>query len=390
MNQFESLKRCCHCGVVIQSEDPSKEGYLPLEKLKEVSNKDVLLCESCYQKQRYNRSPMPMQTSEDMLTMLKDAKASDALIVNVIDLTSFECSFDQKAAELAKGLKYIVIGNKKDLMPKNYSDEDLKEYVHDVYEEYGIKLNREDIFLTSLLFSNDISEIAKAIETKRNGHDVYILGDISSGKSLFLSAFLKNYKNRSNHSVGVSRYFGTNLDVLKIPLDSASFIYDTPGNLLSNSFTRYKDDPTLMKHILTDKPYISKKIPISLNGSLFVSNLARIDYLAGKKRMTFSLHFSPKIQSKGISPKKNMDELFLKYSEKRYLKPCASFLKSISDYDVFDIELKGEGHQELTISGLGWVSFQSEEGIKLRIYVPKGIGLYAGKAKGHHYVNSKK
>lgn len=390
MTQFESLKRCCHCGAVIQSDDPKKEGYLSLETLNEISDREVLLCDSCYQKQRYNRSPAPMKTSEGILTMLKDAKASDALIVQVIDLTSFECSFDQNAAEFAKNLKYIIIGNKKDLMPKNYSDEDLKEHICNVYGEYGIKLSKDDIFLTSLLFSNDVSDITKAIERKRNGHDVYILGDVSSGKSLFFSAFLKNYKNRSNHPVGVSRYFGTDLDVLKIPLDSSSFIYDTPGNLLSNSFTRYKDDPSLMKYILTDKPYISKKVSISLNGSIFISNLARIDYLEGKKHMNFFLHVSPKIQCKGITPKNNMDELFLKYSEKRYLKPCAGFLKSMSDYDVFDIKLKGEEYQELAISGLGWVSFQSDDGIKLRIYVPKGIGLYAGKAKGHRYVNSKK
>ncbi len=274
MTQFESLKRCCHCGAVIQSDDPKKEGYLSLETLNEISDREVLLCDSCYQKQRYNRSPAPMKTSEGILTMLKDAKASDALIVQVIDLTSFECSFDQNAAEFAKNLKYIVIGNKKDLMPKNYSDEDLKEHICNVYGEYGIKLSKDDIFLTSLLFSNDVSDITKAIERKRNGHDVYILGNASSGKSLFFSAFLKNYKNRSNHPVGVSRYFGTDLDVLKIPLDSSSFIYDTPGNLLSNSFTRYKDDPSLMKYILTDKPYISKKISISLNRQreIFVQN----------------------------------------------------------------------------------------------------------------------
>ncbi|HBM99915.1 MAG TPA: hypothetical protein DD384_01565, partial [Firmicutes bacterium] len=192
MNQFESLKRCCHCGAVIQSDDPKKEGYLSLETLKEVSDREVLLCESCYQKQRYNRSPAPMKTSKGVLTMIKDAKASDALIVQVIDLTSFECSFDQNAAEIAKGLKYIVIGNKKDLMPKEYSDEVLKEYIRNIFEEYGIKISKDDIFLTSLLFSNDVSDIAEAIEKKRNGHDVYILGDISSGKSLFFSAFLKN------------------------------------------------------------------------------------------------------------------------------------------------------------------------------------------------------
>lgn len=385
MNQFESLKRCYHCGTVIQTDDPTKEGYIQKEYLDNLADKEVLLCDSCYKKQRYNRQPAKMHTSDDLLTMIKDAKATDSLIVNIIDLTSFECSLDASIFDLTKGLNYIIVGNKRDLIPTKYSDDGLKEYIKDIYAEYGIKIETNDIFLTSLLSSSlDISDITKEIELRRNGHDVYIIGDISSGKSLFLNAFLKNYKNNSDHSVGVSRYFGTNLNVLKIPLDSSSFIYDTPANSLSNSFAKFKDDQTIAKYLNTEDEYIGKKISICEEGSIFISTLARIDYLVGNNKIAFNLHMPKKIQAKGITPKKNMDALFLKYLEKKALKPALSFVSSISDYDIFDVIInENDGYQEIAFSGLGWVSFKVKENVKLRVYVPKGIGVYAGKAKGH-------
>ena len=86
-----------------------------------------------------------------------------------------------------------------------------------------------------------------------------------------------------------------------------------------------------------------------------------------------------------------MDELFIKYHEKKALKPTLSLIKSISDYDIFEAMLEDASHQELAISGLGWLSFKSQAPVKIRIYIPKGIGVYAGKAKGHkNNVNTKK
>ncbi len=392
MNTFQSLRRCYHCGAVIQSQDPSKEGYVDAENVKKYGEDSILLCDSCYKKQRYNRVPKESGVSKDFLTMLKDARASDALIVSIIDLTSFECSLNSEIINSVKGLKYLIVANKRDLMPKEYTEEDLKNYIKDVFGEYGSNVSDDDIFLTSLLSGCDISEIVNRIETIRNGHDVYIIGDKSSGKSYFLNAFLKKFKNKSNRSIGITRYYGTELDVLRIPLDSASFIYDTPGSELTNSFYKFTaHDKNLAKCLMTEEPYISKKVSIVKNGSLFVSSLFRLDYLGEDKKITLSLHFPQKIQSKIISPKKNMDELFMKYHQKKALKPTLSCIESISDYDIFEATLDDAAHQELAISGLGWLSFKTKTPVKVRIYVPRGIGIYAGKAKGHkNNVNTKK
>ncbi len=392
MKEFQSVRRCYHCGAAIQSEDPSKEGYIEASVIEKHDDDSILLCDSCYKRHHYNRTPKENEFSKDFLTMLKDARASDALIVSIIDLTSFECSLNYEMLQSVKGLKYLLIANKRDLMPKEYTSEDLKKYIISVFGEYGAEIKEEDIFLTSLLSGCDISEIVEKIEKMRNGHDVYIVGDKSSGKSYFLNAFLKQFKNKSNRSIGVTRYFGTQLDVLRIPLDSASFIYDTPGSELSNSFYKFTThDKSLCKYLLSDEPYISKKVSIVKNGSLFISSLCRIDYLGEDKKISLSLHFPPKIQTKIVSPKKNMDELFMKYHQKKALKPTLSFIESISDYDIFEATIEDASHQELAISGLGWLSFKSISPVKIRIYVPKGIGIYAGKAKGHkNNVNAKK
>jgi ribosome biogenesis GTPase A len=76
--------------------------------------------------------------SPDFLTMLSDAKASDALIVYVVDLFSFECSFSSKVNEIIRSLPLVILANKRDLMPKEAKDEDLREYVAHRFRASGL------------------------------------------------------------------------------------------------------------------------------------------------------------------------------------------------------------------------------------------------------------
>lgn len=384
MTKIQPVRRCFHCGAILQKDDEALPGYVDSEILESHSPSEVLLCQKCFAKQRFNRFPKSASISDDYVKMLEDARASDSLIVHVIDLTSFECSFDAETAKICKSLPRIVIANKRDLIPAAYKDENLKDYVAYIFKENGLPVEKEDIYVTNLLSSGECLDIVAAVEKKRKGHDVYIVGALNSGKSLFLDSFLRSYKNRSNRSVGSSLYYGTKIEVLKIPLDSSSSIFDTPGKDDDNSFFACKDG-NVLKALVTEKPYTAKKHILIKGASLFISNLARIDYLSGNGiSLPLSVHIPDKIQCKTVLPKKNMDALFLKLLEKKAMKPHPSFIKGLSDYDVFDVSTEpSEGeHQEISIAGLGWVSFRIKDSLKIRIYVPKGIGVFIGKAKG--------
>lgn len=383
MAQIESLRRCYICGAVLQTTDSSKEGYIAPETLSSHSDKDVLLCRSCYTKRKFNRFPSFVQHDDTFRTMIEDAIASEAMLVLIIDLTSFECSFDPRLPSSINGNK-IVIGNKRDLLPSSWSDDKLKSHIIEVFQRNGISLRSEEIFLTSLLSSDtDISAIQNAIESKRQGHDVYILGSLGAGKSKFFDAYLRHYKNPSRHPVGVSNYHGTETSVMKVPLDSSSFLFDMPDFGVSNSFLRYKEDGALLRALQTTRPFAVRRSGIVKGGSLFIGTLARIDYWEGDSlSFPVTAYFPEKIPVKSVLPKKDMNALFVKYLEKKTLKPTLSCLSSMADYDGFELSVEEGEEQEIAIAGLGWVSFRSRGKRILRVYVPRGIGIDLGKAKG--------
>ncbi|MBR6866370.1 MAG: hypothetical protein IKM80_03910 [Bacilli bacterium] len=121
-----------------------------------------------------------------------------------------------------------------------------------------------------------------------------------------------------------------------------------------------------------------------MNGSLFIGGIARIDPIklaSGKKRVSFTCYFAPKVALKAISPKNDMTALFQKYIKNKALKPNVYWFKCQNDADVFDFVLEEDGPRDIGIAGLGWVSFEGNAGDVFRIYVPKNIGAYASRAK---------
>jgi ribosome biogenesis GTPase A len=315
----------------------------------------------------------------DFLTMLKDAQASDALIVYVVDLFSFECSFIKEVSELVSHLPMIVIANKRDLMPPEAKDEDLKEYVAHRFRVAGIPLSHDDVILMSLSSFSDMGSIAKLIEEKRRRHDVYIIGASGAGKSFFLSSYLRGYSNKSFRSIMTTDYHGTHLRVMQIPLDSSSSVYDTPGTGIDNSLLG-KGEAALQRALLPKEPLKGKKFTLEKGQALFVGSLARIDLLdSPKKRCEITAYFAHGVEVKKVASR-HMDEEFKKSLEKKSLLPASALVNSLVDFDVFDFPVSETNRRDIGIAGLGWISFEGEAQT-IRLYVPKGIGVYGSRAK---------
>ena len=77
-----------------------------------------------------------------------------------------------------------------------------------------------------------------------NTADVGLIGFPNVGKSTFINRMLKNYSDASN-LITTSEFPGTTLDLIKIPLDDHSSLYDTPGIMNEHQYTSVVDEKDL-------------------------------------------------------------------------------------------------------------------------------------------------
>ncbi|MFA7110367.1 MAG: hypothetical protein WC160_02475, partial [Bacilli bacterium] len=80
MAKLNIIRRCYSCGVVLQSKDPQKDGYVENEFLQDLS-KGVLFCSKCFHSEKYNLAPREASLDHEFFTLIADAQATDALIV---------------------------------------------------------------------------------------------------------------------------------------------------------------------------------------------------------------------------------------------------------------------------------------------------------------------
>ena len=87
----------------------------------------------------FNNSELEQKVDQEVLKILDDAYATDALIIWVVDLFSFNGTLNSEIAKKVKKLNVIVVGNKRDLFPANVKEESLVEYLIETFNAYGIK-----------------------------------------------------------------------------------------------------------------------------------------------------------------------------------------------------------------------------------------------------------
>ncbi|MDO5330176.1 MAG: hypothetical protein Q4F15_01920 [Bacillota bacterium] len=374
MSKWNVVRRCYNCGVILQSEDEQKDGYIE-EKHLDSAPSTILFCEHCWKQQRYNIAPREPSIDPDFLKMLADAKASDALIVYVVNLFSFESAFSSRVCQAISGLKMLVLANKRDLLPKKLDEDDLREYVAHRFRVAKLNVRADQVILTSLTTSSDVSRISARIQQMRRGHDVYVIGGMQTGKTLFISAFLKGYSNVSDRYIKTANYPDTKLQVMQIPLDKSSMIYDTPGIPFDNAVNALVDLST--GRVEPSGPVSPRPVALSLGESLFIGGLARIDMLGGEKT-SFRCFFARDVSLKKVA--KNVDPIFVYSIEKNAVAPTSKLVRSLQDFDAFDMEVEETGERDIGIEGLGWLSFTANRQ-KIRLYVPKGVSIYTSRAK---------
>lgn len=361
---------CIGCGAEIQSENPNKQGYLPKSVVEKSMEENNLVCKRCFRLKNYNEVSDVELGAEDFYKLIKTLSKKDGLIVKVVDIFDFSGSWIEDVIDIVGNNKDIVlVANKLDLLPKSVKQNKIKQWLFKMLKAKGIKV--KDILLISAIKNHGIEEAAARIDELRNGKDVYIIGATNVGKSTFINKLIELTTGDKN-VITTSHFPGTTLGMIEIPLDRATSIYDTPGIILDYDIAHYLDAKSL-KLVMPKKEIKARVFQLNAEQSLFFGGMARVDFVKGE-RQSFTLYASNLVDIHRTKLS-NADALFEKHLG-TLLKP--PFEDNIS---IFKNQVKknfkiDDRKIDIVISGLGWITVNSDSGCEIDIYVPEEIEVF--------------
>ena len=365
------VRRCFHCGAVLQTRNSKEPGYI-LESTIANNKPDALLyCNRCYNKiKALNYSELDTDVDDDLKKILKDALATDALIIWVVDLFAFNGVLNPDIVKIAKKLDVIVLGTKRDLFPRITKNEVLTGFLNERFAEYGIKPIATHIFG----HESDINpqDLLTELNELRKGRDAYMVGSVTSGKTSIINKMLTGYVNKSKWAIKSDFYKDTKSKVLEVPLSNSSFLYELPGFPLTTSvLSKVEKD---VAKVLTPKKSIKlTQRTMIKNDSILVGNLVQFSLIKGKPCL------AKLYAAEGVEVKKckldEVPEVQEENNRKRNIRPYSENFTDFTDYDVFDYEMENDGKfHDISVQGLGWFTVVGR-GQTFRIYFPKGVAV---------------
>ena len=359
------VKRCYGCGAILQCQDPNETGYVPPEKF---NSDDETLCERCYKLRHYSQYRESKDINIDYVTILDDAKEEDSLAVYVFNAFSLNGSLLEGIAQyLPKNV--LVVINKRDLLPKSYSDEYLINQTKALLKKDGIE--PVDILVTSASSSKttNIPALMDDINKYRNGKDVYFIGAYQVGKSSIINSLLMAYRNETDRVITTSPYPGTTLDVISIPLDDNSNMYDTPGIYNKDSIVS-KLEGRIMKYVLPRNEVKPETYMAKEGQSFLLSNLLRVDFVKGDKtNFTFYKSNDITIQRAKIN---KADELYNTLASSDELETRSERFQSIKALTKTTIKAIPNVQNRIRVYGLGFIEFNGSNQ-EIDIYAPNEV-----------------
>ncbi|MCL2677176.1 MAG: ribosome biogenesis GTPase YqeH [Streptococcaceae bacterium] len=369
MNETEQIIEelyCIGCGSKIQTDNKEGMGYLPSGALKKkIENEEELYCQRCFRLRHYNEIADVSLTDDDFLKLLTEIGSHDALIVNVIDIFDFNGSLIPGLHRFTSGNDVLLVANKKDILPHSLKVNKMKQWLKEQAHSAGLR--PKDVVVTSAHNQEDVRELMTIIEKYRKGRDVYIVGVTNVGKSTLINAIIKVVTGDSD-VITTSRFPGTTLDKIEIPLDEESVLVDTPGIIHRGQMAHYLEARDL-KYVSPRKEIKPKTFQLNSEQTLFLGGLARFDYIQGEKQ-GITAYFDNELEIHRTKLA-GATEFYDKHAGE-LLKPAVKGSKLIRK--EFSIKEKSD----LVITGLGWIRV-AERGL-VAVWAPEGVDILVRKA----------
>ncbi|WP_337098476.1 ribosome biogenesis GTPase YqeH [Paenibacillus sp. YIM B09110] len=359
----ETARSCAGCGVQLQSERSDLPGFLPESALL----RDPVICQRCFRIRNYNEASSVAVDQDDFLRLLSSIGSTDSLVVHIVDLYDFEGSLISGLQRFVGNNPVLLVVNKIDLLPKAMNVNRLRNWVQKQAKAEGLRT--VDVVLCSAKRNMGFEHVIDALDRYRGDRDVYVVGATNVGKSTLINRLIRDYSDMERE-LTTSRYPGTTLDAVHIPLDDGKSIIDTPGIVYTTRMTEVVPR-SFLGSLLPDKPIKPLVYQLNSGQSLFIGSLVRFDFVEGE-RQSFTLYISNALNVHRTKLER-ADALYEDHRGELLGGPTREELEEIPAWTRHSLRVPRGSNKDLFISGLGWIQVNGTNGALLDLYAPKGV-----------------
>lgn len=361
---------CIGCGALVQTENPQEVGYTPKSALEKGLESGEVYCQRCFRLRHYNEIQDVNLTDDDFLRLLNELGKKEALIVNVVDIFDFDGSLIPGLHRFVGDNPLIMVGNKVDILPKSLKRPKLTQWMKERAHEAGLR--PLDVLLTSARKPHEMEELLAMIEKYRGNRDVYVVGVTNVGKSTLINQIIKQTAGVQD-LITTSRFPGTTLDKIEIPLDDGHFLVDTPGIIHRGQMAHYLGKKDL-KIIAPHKEIKPKVYQLNAGQTLFLGGLARFDFIQGE-RASFVAYVANDIDIHRTKLS-NADSFYEKHNGGLLQPPRPDEVGDFPELVRFEFSIKTK--TDIVFAGLGWITI--DKPAVIAGWAPKGVDVITRKA----------
>ncbi|MDO7905510.1 ribosome biogenesis GTPase YqeH [Paenibacillus sp. JX-17] len=355
--------RCSGCGIPLQTENPDQPGYLPEKALE----REPVICQRCFRIKNYNEASSVTVDQDEFLALLSKIGDKDALVIHIVDLFDFEGSMISGLQRFVGNNPVLLVVNKIDLLPKVSNWNKIRNWVQHQAKEQGLKT--VDIVLCSARKNQGFDRLLEAVAEYRGDRDVYVVGATNVGKSTLINRLIRDYSDLEQE-LTTSRYPGTTLDMVNIPLDDGRAIIDTPGIVYPWRFSEIVSRRNL-GILMPDKPLKPAVYQLNAGQTLFFGAMARFDFIEGEHQ-SFTCYIGSGL---GIHRTKleRADQLFAEHAGELLSPPTKEELDEMPEWTRHEFRISRNSQSDVFISGLGWIRINGTNGALIAVHAPRGI-----------------
>lgn len=353
---------CFGCGSVLQDADENKDGYIDPRAWK---RKENILCRRCFQLKHYGKFSASSLVKNTLDWMEKSVKKDDLLVL-LVDCALIRTPLIPALKKLKEYPHLIVLANRCDLYKNYISETKLLNFLR-------LQCQKEAVFPEEiLLIQESVDALFTHLCEKSIGRNIVLLGLENAGKTTFVNKILKSMQTDENALLVHSKYPGTTVDLIRIPLDEKTFLIDSPGIYSKGNFLHLFSKEEIQTFAL-DRKVCEYTYQLNPNQSLLIANLCRVDFL-NQNRISVQLYLPDSLQV--IRCKQQNAQLTFNH-QIPYLPWKSQAIKNLHDLCKKTIQLTKNQYHDIVIEGLGFIRVPDGKYI---LYLPDDVNFYTRKS----------